>query len=263
MNHIAPVAESAYGERPVLAWIDKHKLIIDARYQRSIEGRRSQRTIAQIRANFSWKKCGPLHVTNNGDDTWCVIDGQHRLAAVMPLPDITEMPCWDLGEMSLQEQAVAFVDINTSRVAVTPIQIHIAKAKAGDPVCRQMDEVAAAAGCRIRQTGVTIDQQKQGDMTCLATLRKSIAANGPDLTTRALRCVRDAWDDAGGIRGEIFQAAIDVLKGGGTVEDLMERLRRRRPEQVLAMAHGRRALDPLRPLSAHVLAVILENRGRK
>lgn len=267
MNHVSPSHEPdvlhRLGDKPKLAWIDKRALIIDERYQRSIETKASVRLINYLRANFTWVKCLPLVITDNGDGTYCVIDGQHRLEAVRDLDFVTDMPCYVLGEMTLQEQALAFVDLNVNRVSVTPLAVHHARAKAGDPVAAEMERVSKAAGCRIRKSAPAIPSMKNGDLVCLGTLKAGIRRHGSPLVINALMAVRKAWLDTGGIRGEILQGAIDFLVKGGDVQDLLFRLQRKQPDQIIAQALARRAMNPLHGLNAYVLAVISENRGRK
>jgi len=247
-----------YGERPRFRWIDKTKLVIDHRYQRSIETRRSQNLIRHIRENWSWKCCPPLDVTDNGDGTYCVFDGQHRWAAASMIPDITELPCWVRSEMSLQEQAMAFVNINTHRVAVTPVAVHHAKAKAGDPIAREMDAVAHAAGCFVSEKGGDVKTMKQGEFVCLSTVKKGIKDYGPGLVTRALRLVRDSASDCGGIRSEILAATIDLLAEKYPEDALAKHLKLRRPDQLIAHAYAMRAQDPVRSLTTHVKAILQE-----
>ena len=252
---------SKYGAKPELVWVDKRCLVIDTRYQRSIDTKASRRLIARMTKDFSWVKCMPLLITSNGDGTYCVIDGQHKLEAVKPLDEITELPCYLVEEMTLQQQALTFVDINTDRVGITTLATHHAKVRAGVPEAVEIERVAREAGCIIRRSSPNLQQMKNGELTCLGTIKRGIKQHGANVVIGALKCVRVAWPEGGGIRGEILQAAIDITAQHRGSVNLLDRLRATTPEEVIARAMSKHVLDGLHNLNYHIVQCIINSRN--
>lgn len=127
-----PEERTDFGKKPNMCWLPKASLRIDKRYQRELRSSASAKLIAQLVANFCWMHCAPLVVTENGDNTYNVIDGQHRMAAAMKLKAIKLLPCYVVDEMTLREQAESFVAHNSMRVRVGALAIFHAQAVAGD-----------------------------------------------------------------------------------------------------------------------------------
>jgi len=132
--------EEKYGLIPDLDWIDINCLTIDDTYQRDTLSQRSQRNIEKIKKNFAWAKFSPLTVADRGDNTFSIIDGQHRYIAAKELGDIENLPCWIIPQCSTKSQADAFIDINKNRVYVNNWQMYKAKLAANDAFAMQIDE---------------------------------------------------------------------------------------------------------------------------
>src|SRR5687768_12803311 len=115
-----------FGPKPTMCMLPKSALRVDRRYQREISSRRSKQLIQRIADNWRWYHCAPLTVADNGDGTYNVIDGQHRMTAAKSLPGVVLLPAYVVEEMTLQEQAGAFVAHNMDRVAVSPQAIFYA-----------------------------------------------------------------------------------------------------------------------------------------
>jgi hypothetical protein len=245
------------GPKPVYREINKTDLTVDERYQRSIEGKRSQALIFRIQASFSWSKFGILRVADNGDGTLSIVDGQHRHAAVMTLDRVTSVPCLVDGALSLKEQAAAFVGLN-DRVAMTALALFHAKVRGGDEKACEVERVVKAAGCRVPRYQLALAQQKQGDVVCIGAVRSSLVQYGEKTTIAALRCVREAWVDAGGVRKEILAATGLLMSRGRTAEGLLRALRYRRPESMIAAALSRRADNPVFGIQKYVADLLLE-----
>lgn len=132
--------EEKYGLIPDLDWIDINCLTVDDSYQRDTLSKRSQLNIEKIKKNFAWAKFSPLTVADRGDNTFSIIDGQHRYIAAKELGDIENLPCWIIPQCSTKSQADAFIDINKNRVYVNNWQMYKAKLAANDAFAMQIDE---------------------------------------------------------------------------------------------------------------------------
>lgn len=142
-----------YGLIPDLDWININCLIIDATYQRDTLSQRSQRNIEKIKQNFSWAKFSPLTVADQGNNTFSIIDGQHRYIAAKELGDIESLPCWIIPECSTKSQADAFIDINKNRVYVNNWQMYKAKLAAKDAFATRIEEFLNGLGVTIPFNG--------------------------------------------------------------------------------------------------------------
>lgn len=124
--------EEKYGLLPTMDWLDINKLVIDTSYQRTTTSKRSKNNIVKITENFAWSRFAPLIVNDNGNNTYNVIDGQHRLEACKRLGDIKSVPCYIVPPQSVSAQAVDFAQTNTNRVIVNNFEVFKAKVAAGD-----------------------------------------------------------------------------------------------------------------------------------
>lgn len=130
MNSTSP---SELGEKPELKYLELTKLFVDATYQRPTETSKSQKNIAYIRDNWSWRDCGALTVVwVSSKKKFAIIDGQHRWKAACQRKDIPELPCVIIQEVGTQDQAKSFVGINRHRVVLTNIANYHALIAAGN-----------------------------------------------------------------------------------------------------------------------------------
>jgi hypothetical protein len=81
------------GSQPTIEWVHLQRLSIDNAYQRSTDNETSCRLIAAIAEKFDWRLCAPLVVSRRADDTFTIIDGQHRWMAACRRDDISQLPC--------------------------------------------------------------------------------------------------------------------------------------------------------------------------
>lgn len=92
-----------------MAYVDKHLLTIDEAYQRNEV---SPSRVSLVASEFLWVAFGVLVVARRGSKL-CVMDGQHRLLAAMKRSDITSVPCIIFDGLALQDEAGAFISLNT------------------------------------------------------------------------------------------------------------------------------------------------------
>lgn len=136
--------------KPELKYIPMSKLYIPVKYQRALAGKASLQNVEHIKNNFNWAACGALLVCKLRKDAekYAVIDGQHRFKGAELREDITELPCVVISPRDLKEQAEIFIDVNTKRQTLSPVQHYRALLVAGDTnalllakICEETDVV--------------------------------------------------------------------------------------------------------------------------
>src|ERR1051326_3709263 len=110
------VSRNQQGE---LAYVSKHRLLVDDRYQRALNDAKRLR----IASKWNWAACGVLLVARRKDGRLYVIDGQHRWAAAMSRADITDLPVaiFDLSG-SIEDEATDFLIANKERKPLTGVE---------------------------------------------------------------------------------------------------------------------------------------------
>jgi hypothetical protein len=144
------------GEPPQVSWEPCCALQADPAYQRSIDGRASQRLIRKIAEEWDWRLCAPLTVSHRPDESgemaYWVIDGQHRLAAAELRGDIPELPCIISQFESFEAEALAFVAINRDRKSVTALDRFHARVAAGEAEAIDVRDLVKAAGLSVARS---------------------------------------------------------------------------------------------------------------
>lgn len=169
-----------YGSIPVFKWLEINKLIISNEYQRKTDSRASKLNIETIKNNFNWSKFLPLSVCDNGNDTFNVMDGGHRLQAAKELGDISELPCWIIPQVDTATQADNFVGINKNRVTVNPFQIFYAKIAAKDPKAVLVKNFCDDNGIEISRNGAT--PNKPEITLAISLLGRSVPTKAKELS---------------------------------------------------------------------------------
>ncbi len=123
--------------------IPKTELEVDHAYQRN---RINQRRVDALTRTWDWIACGCLVVALREDNTWFVLDGQHRKLAADQRADITCLPCLVFETTHRREEAVSFLAINQGRVGVGSLDRYRAQLISGD-------KTAAAVEALLRSTG--------------------------------------------------------------------------------------------------------------
>lgn len=221
------------GERPVLQWIAKQHLRIDARYQRDVSTRRGQALVKKIAAEWRWAHCLPLVVTNNFDGTFNVIDGQHRLSAAGARPDIAALPCYIIATETLQDEAQAFVAYNRDRVQLTALAVYHALVAAKDPTAVGVAKACREAGVVVLVTPKILDACDNNEAQCIGALRTIERRYGGGHLSRLLKLLVLAWPNAaGGLRAPLVHGMALLLKDQPALSDaaIIAALAERDPE---------------------------------
>ncbi|MGH6628848.1 MAG: hypothetical protein ACREB3_03855, partial [Burkholderiales bacterium] len=172
------------GPKPEAIWVPINRLSVDMRYQRSLEGRRSQILIRDISENWSYKKAGTLGVSPSAFENFALWDGQHRWAAAKLRGDITELLCLSSDAPTLQEQAQLFLDAN-KRVNVHIYAMYHASVAAGKPDAVAVANVCRDAGVRIARYPIPASKMDPDITLAVGSIKKAIRLRGEENACQA------------------------------------------------------------------------------
>jgi len=143
--------------------IPKGELNVDHRYQRS---KINRRRVMAISRSWDWVACNTLAVSLREDNSWWVIDGQHRKLAADLRPDITTLPCFVFDAEAVKDEALAFLAINMGKVGVAGLDRFRAMLRAGDADAVGLNAVLEATGHKAGASAAT------KTVCCISTLLK-------------------------------------------------------------------------------------------
>lgn len=196
-----PQPNMSVGARPRLYWVSPDELVVDARYQRDI-GKRGAANVRQIVEHFDWTKFGVLTCVRvaaaaTGGVAFAVVDGQHRATAALMHPRVEEVPCW-VTEASFEDQARAFVAINSAVTRITAMQMFHAATASGDPEAVAAERACAKAGVTVMRYPVSRTNLKPGETIAAGALRTAVKRQGEGPLRIALTALA-AQDAEGGL----------------------------------------------------------------
>lgn len=211
-------AKAEHGALPELAWIPIERLSVDHRYQRTLDGKRSQAVIERITASFRWAAFQAILVTRAEGggkpeaQGYLIIDGQHRVEAAKRC-GIKHVPAVVVTATSLADQAAAFVRANTDRVAVNPFALHRARVQAGDPAAVAVELICKRARIEIPNYQIQSEHLKPGQTLALGTLAKLPFRFGEEIAEMAVLAVAGAYrSHPAALRAPMFVAVAMLLK---------------------------------------------------
>ncbi|WPZ24877.1 DUF6551 family protein [Sulfitobacter pontiacus] len=159
--------------RPEVAFVLIKDIIIDERYQRSLE-RTGLRNVRKIALNFDWAKFSPVMLSRRENGQYAIIDGQHRTHAAA-LCGISEVPAM-VSDLSIEEEAAAFSWINGAVTALTGNQIFKAALAAFEPWAVQCNSVVERAGCKLMTYNAQAASKRPGQVFCIGMVRRMVEA---------------------------------------------------------------------------------------
>lgn len=148
---IQPINEAL----PYLTEVNPYELLVDEDYQRNLSAK-SLKLIARIAAEWSWSKFKTPNVAKTERGAYLVTDGQHTAIAAVTRGDIPLLPVLVSENLTVAQQAHAFVGINRDRLGITPAQLFKAEVASGDQVSLGLLTTLEAAG-------ITVLAQPKGD----------------------------------------------------------------------------------------------------
>lgn len=210
LKGLKPAAD--LGERPEFLWMPVEWLFVDGVYQRAMTSAKSRATVRKIVEGFDWAKFTPLVVTHLGDGfadgRFVVIDGQHRAAAAILHPGITEVPTWIVNAPDVRQQAQTFVGINADRTGLTTLQLFKGQVAAGDPYALAVQRVCEQAGITIVFSLNNGSRELPPRQTmAVSTIRKALEKHGERTVAEALSILAEAYHDTPNqLRGQVIGA---------------------------------------------------------
>jgi hypothetical protein len=175
MPDVTPAAMA--GENAHLRWIPVSDLRINRAYQRDLT-RKSVTLIRQMVATFDWARLKALSVLELGDGTYEVLDGQHTAIAAASHGGIPRLPCLVCAQRTVDAAAAAFVDLNTQRVNLSPMQIFFAQVAAGDELATDVSRGVRLGGGKIVPFQAVPGTWNEGDTMAIAAFRKLAKEGG-------------------------------------------------------------------------------------
>lgn len=160
-------------------------------------GGRLQRTEQQawskkIGADFSWQRFNrrPPIVSDRGDGTYHVIDGQHSVSGARRAGYAadTRIRCFVYHGLNRAQEAGMFRELNADRKSVKPIDLFRARIAEGEPVAVGIAALLRSHGWAIGSHG------KEGFFAAVKTLETIYKLkNGPAVCGKTLAVITDAW----------------------------------------------------------------------
>jgi hypothetical protein len=189
---------------PEFAIIPLKGLAIDERYQRA----RNDSKIHMLRAFFHPNACQPLAISERANGTRYLVDGQHR-AAVLEDIGVTEWPALLYRELTLQDEAAMWQELNTRQTKAKPTERFKAALQSREPEALAINAAVLKAGMRLnfkrgskqKRTGKEIDAID----AVISIYRRSRESGLLDV----LRTVQSAWPDP----DELLRTARVMLLG--------------------------------------------------
>lgn len=228
--------EPASQPAPQLMWVELATLVIDERYQRPL-ARRNIEAIKRIADDFRWARFSPLLIAPIEGGRYAVIDGQHRAHAAA-LCGFKKVPAM-VSLVAPEEQALAFIEINTNQIKVRNNTVYRAALAAGESWALQCHTAVAAAGCEIMtRNNVPKDEKQAGQVFAVQLIRQLIERNQSRAVIDGLRAMIEYDDSA----SENFQDVLlrawlfAVAETGASREVLLHALQAKRPALVIETA---------------------------
>lgn len=185
MQPVTPASQPA----PQVTWVNVSDLVIDDRYQRPLaEGNR--RAIQRIANEFRWSRFSPVLVAPVEGGKYALIDGQHRAHAAA-LCGCSKVPAM-VSLVAPEEQALAFIEINTRQIRVSGPVVYRAALAAGEPWAVQSCDAVEAAGCTLMtRNNVAKADKVAGQVFAIALIRRLVEAGHATAVTEGLAALME------------------------------------------------------------------------
>jgi hypothetical protein len=224
--------------RGVMMDIDKSRLCVDKSYQRE----EVEKKVIDIASDFSWRACGVVTVMQRSNNSYYVVDGQHRVLAAFKRSDIQKIPCIVFDSTGVESEAECFINANTKRKPVTAYDKFRASLVAKHLTAIELQEIVTENGLILKKHGHT-----PGTITCIATCQRIMRSYEGTGLRRALSLAAELAK-ADGI------AVSDVLLSGLAYLDqrVDSGLHNARLRQQLIKIGGKALFDSARKMSYRV-----------
>lgn len=202
---------------PRVEAIPAEKLIVDRRVQRGVDKAR----VVKIVSDFHSDSLGAAVVSRRDDGTNHVVDGQHRVAAVVAAGrEKDPITCLVYEGLTLAEEAAMFRRLNNTR-AVMPVDRFRVRVVEGERNAVVLNNI-------LIRHGWTVSQQKQDGFFAAVSAFESVLngkLNGEGGTAgicdTLIGVITEAWGhDDQGVRGEIISGLGAMLLRYNSLIDL-------------------------------------------
>jgi hypothetical protein len=256
-----PTFAKPKGTPPVLQNVAPDQLGIDRTYQRELD-QRSHALINHIARNWDWNLFQPLMVARRADNSFFVVDGQHRLEAARRRGDIAYMPAVVFTPVDAADEAAMFVELNQQRRPLTAFALYNAAIAAGDEIAHALAGIMRDAGLSF--TGASDpNKMKPATLNNVQTVQRWHARNGDRLTRVVLDAIGTAFPgQVIRIAGTLFMAvgAVVLQHGDRLSKHLLVDVLARTQDEWLADFRRRAATDGV-GLQAAAIASIRDAYG--
>jgi len=177
-------SRNSIGTPPQTDFVNVDLIDVDPLYQRPL----NEALVQAIVDDFRWEKFGSLTLARRPRGRFAVVEGQHRREAARRHPQVYGAPTVIFTFASIEDEAAAFVGINSDRRAVTLVEKHHALVTAGDPTALRINGLLEAADCGIGSSAPR-------ETMAIAAVHRALNEYGYANTTKALKALRKAWPD--------------------------------------------------------------------
>lgn len=231
LDHIDDTADGR--PKPFVTALPVSALFADLAYQRQLDDLRVQRMID----DFDQTLIGVLEVSDRGNGTYAILDGQHRWAACSEVDAAMHVVCQVHRGLTVAAEARVFYEIDVRRKALSGWDRWKARRGAGDPVVLAIEQIVEKADLKVDPAS------KDGNVSATGAIEKVYTIAGSSALTSTLNilragfgAVRDAFD------GNMIQAVAMLLTTYGTdeldVPRLIEQMQTIPPRQVKSKAQA-------------------------
>ena len=183
-------------QRMYVTAIPARRLFVDHSYQRPLDEDR----ITKMVADFNPELLGVIDVSDRGDGTFAIVEGQHRWAAAReahPEHDGVHLVCLVHTRLTTTDEAHLFHQIDVRRRSLSGWDRWKARRGAGDPVVAEIEAVVTDHGLLVdpspRDRAVAATRALE---TVYELGSQQLLSNTLLVLTRAYRTARDAYDGA-------------------------------------------------------------------
>lgn len=232
MKPVSPASQPA----PQLGWVKVADIVIDDRYQRPLSiGNLA--AIRRIAADFKWSRFSPVLIAPIEGGRYALIDGQHRTHAAA-LCGFDTVPAM-IAHVAPEEQALAFIEINTRQIRVNAHNVYRAALSAGEAWATESRQAVEAAGCQLMtRTNFAKDEKKAGQVFAIELIRKMVTGGHAQSVTEGLAALLAYDPDApqNFMNAMLTPFLTAVAENAGDRSDWLGVLRARKPWAVIEAA---------------------------
>lgn len=232
MNDVRPLQAIAVnaaapmpGQDPKLRWLPLARMVIDGRYQRSIE-KAGQNNIQSIAQNFKWSRFAPVIVTPlaGKGELYALIDGQHRATAALSI-GISDVPAY-IVEATPEEAARIFSAVNGQVTRMSAMQVFKAALAGGEAWAIEIRDCCHEARVTPLFNNVPRLKQKPFQTMSVSAMRRIAMRHGPRVLASTLKvlCASKGADTPGFLSERKINAYSSMIAARPGWVDATERL---------------------------------------